>query len=169
MHAHDRLGLGTRGEERVPVVPVHAGQAQVRRDLREADRVHTAIGVPPDLRGRQFREDNGPLAHQVQPDSFVEINNFYTATIYEKGAEVIGMLKRLVGDAAYARALDLYFERHDGDAATIEDGYVYIRGRIKDVIVLSTGENVNPAPVEVAMLGDPRVDQVCRVGNRRSS
>jgi aminopeptidase N len=73
------------------------------------------------LRARQFREDSGPLAHPVRPESFVEINNFYTATVYEKGAEVIGMLKRLVGDDTYARALDLYFERHDGDAATIED------------------------------------------------
>ena len=73
------------------------------------------------LRARQFREDQGPLAHAVRPESFVEINNFYTATIYEKGAEVIGMLKRLVGDADYARALDLYFSRHDGQAATIED------------------------------------------------
>ncbi|WP_380058389.1 aminopeptidase N [Falsihalocynthiibacter sp. SS001] len=73
------------------------------------------------LRARQFREDNGPLAHPVRPESFVEINNFYTATVYDKGAEVIGMLKRLVGDDAYAKALDLYFERHDGDAATIED------------------------------------------------
>ncbi len=73
------------------------------------------------LRARQFREDGGPLAHAVRPDSFVEINNFYTATVYEKGAEVIGMLKRLVGDADYARALDLYFDRHDGEAATIED------------------------------------------------
>ncbi len=73
------------------------------------------------LRGRQFREDNGPLAHQVQPDSFVEINNFYTATIYEKGAELIGMMKTLVGHDAYYKALDVYFDRHDGDAATIED------------------------------------------------
>ncbi len=73
------------------------------------------------LRGRQFREDNGPLAHQVQPDSFVEINNFYTATIYEKGAELIRMMKTLVGDADYDKALDLYFTRHDGQAATIED------------------------------------------------
>uniref|UniRef100_UPI0002557D18 aminopeptidase N n=1 Tax=Oceanicola sp. S124 TaxID=1042378 RepID=UPI0002557D18 len=74
-----------------------------------------------DLRARQFREDNGPLAHPVRPESFQEINNFYTATVYEKGAEVIGMLKRLVGDAAYAKALDLYFDRHDGQACTIED------------------------------------------------
>ncbi len=73
------------------------------------------------LRARQFREDNGPLAHPVRPSSYVEINNFYTATVYEKGAELIGMLRRLVGAGGYARALDLYFERHDGDAATIED------------------------------------------------
>ena len=73
------------------------------------------------LRARQFREDGGPLAHAVRPDSFVEINNFYTATVYEKGAEVIGMLKTLVGDADYAKALNLYFSRHDGEAATIED------------------------------------------------
>ncbi|MCK8483871.1 aminopeptidase N [Aliiroseovarius sp. S2029] len=73
------------------------------------------------LRGRQFREDNGPLAHQVQPDSFVEINNFYTATIYEKGAELIGMMKTMVGEEEYYKALDLYFTRHDGEAATIED------------------------------------------------
>ena len=73
------------------------------------------------LRGRQFREDNGPLAHPVQPDSFVEINNFYTATIYEKGAEVIRMLHTLVGQDDYDKALDLYFDRHDGEAATIQD------------------------------------------------
>ena len=73
------------------------------------------------LRTRQFREDAGPLAHPVRPESFFEINNFYTATVYEKGAELIGMLKSLVGDQAYIRALNLYFDRHDGDAATIED------------------------------------------------
>ena len=84
------------------------------RDVKRIEDVLT-------LRGRQFREDAGPLAHPVRPESFVEINNFYTATVYEKGAEVIGMLKRLVGDADYARALDLYFDRHDGHAATIED------------------------------------------------
>ena len=73
------------------------------------------------LRARQFREDMGPLAHPVRPESYIEINNFYTATVYEKGAEVIGMLKRLVGDEGYRKALDLYFDRHDGQAATIED------------------------------------------------
>ncbi len=84
---------------------------------REVKRIEDVLT----LRARQFREDGGPLAHPVRPESFIEINNFYTATVYEKGAEVIGMLKRLVGDADYARALDLYFTRHDGHAATIED------------------------------------------------
>lgn len=72
------------------------------------------------LRARQFREDAGPLAHPIRPEEYIEINNFYTATVYEKGAEVIGMLKLLVGDEGYRRALDLYFERHDGQACTIE-------------------------------------------------
>ena len=74
-----------------------------------------------DLRGRQFTEDQGPLAHPVRPESFQEINNFYTATIYEKGADVIGMLRTLVGAKAYSKAVDLYFDRHDGQACTIED------------------------------------------------
>ena len=73
------------------------------------------------LRARQFREDAGPLAHNVRPEAYAEINNFYTATVYEKGAEVIGMLRRLVGPQAYRAALDLYFARHDGQACTIED------------------------------------------------
>ena len=73
------------------------------------------------LRARQFREDAGPLAHPVRPDSFVEINNFYTATVYEKGAELVRMLQVLVGDAGYRAALDAYFSRHDGQAVTIED------------------------------------------------
>ena len=73
------------------------------------------------LRARQFVEDAGPLAHPVQPQSYIEINNFYTATVYEKGAEVIGMLKTLVGEDGYRKATDLYFARHDGHAATVED------------------------------------------------
>ncbi len=73
------------------------------------------------MRSRQFREDSGPLAHAVRPEEYAEINNFYTATVYEKGAEVIGMLHALVGAQGYRRALDLYFERHDGQACTIED------------------------------------------------
>ncbi len=73
------------------------------------------------LRARQFPEDAGPLAHPVQPQSYIEINNFYTATVYDKGAEVIGMLRTLVGPEGYRKATDLYFERHDGQAATVED------------------------------------------------
>ena len=93
--------------------------AQFTSDMRGA--ATKRIGDVADLRGRQFTEDQGPLSHPVRPESFQEINNFYTATVYEKGAEVIGMLKLLVGDQGYAKALDLYFDRHDGDAATIED------------------------------------------------
>ncbi len=73
------------------------------------------------LRARQFREDAGPLAHNVRPESYVEINNFYTATVYEKGAEVIGMLRTLIGEDAYRAGCTLYFDRHDGQACTIED------------------------------------------------
>ena len=73
------------------------------------------------LRNRQYPEDNGPLAHPVRPESFVEINNFCTATVYVKGSEVISMLKSLVGDEDYYKSVSLYFDRHDGQAVTIED------------------------------------------------
>ena len=73
------------------------------------------------LRARQFREDGGPLAHPVRPQEYIEINNFYTATVYEKGAEVIRMLHTVIGPEAYRKGTDLYFERHDGQACTIED------------------------------------------------
>lgn len=72
------------------------------------------------LRARQFAEDNGPLAHPVRPDSYLKIDNFYTATIYEKGAELIRMLKAWLGDEMFRKGCDLYFERLDGTAATIE-------------------------------------------------
>jgi aminopeptidase N len=73
------------------------------------------------LRAYQFAEDAGPMAHPVQPDSYIEINNFYTTTIYEKGSEVIQMMKTLLGKEGFRLGMDLYFERHDGQAATIED------------------------------------------------
>ncbi|WP_332681417.1 aminopeptidase N [Bosea sp. (in: a-proteobacteria)] len=73
------------------------------------------------LRATQFSEDAGPLAHPVRPRAYKEINNFYTPTVYEKGAEVIRMLKVLIGDDAFERGMDLYFERCDGTAATIEE------------------------------------------------
>jgi len=72
------------------------------------------------LRARQFPEDAGPLAHPVRPSSYMKIDNFYTATIYEKGAEVIRMLKTLLGAEAFRKGMDLYFERHDGEATTVD-------------------------------------------------
>jgi aminopeptidase N len=73
------------------------------------------------LKSHQFAEDGGPLAHPVRPDSYHEINNFYTATVYEKGAEVIRMLRTLLGPEPFRAGMDLYFARHDGHAATVED------------------------------------------------
>ncbi len=72
------------------------------------------------LRGHQFVEDAGPLAHPVRPEVYREINNFYTATVYEKGAEVVRMVKALIGPEKFRKGMDLYFERHDGQAATVE-------------------------------------------------
>ena len=93
---------------------------------------------------QQFPEDAGPLAHNVRPEAYLEINNFYTATIYEKGAEVIRMLKVLIGDAAFAPGMDLYFARYDGTAATVEE----FIGCFAEV-------------------GGPRSDAVFRAGTRR--
>ncbi len=73
------------------------------------------------LKNRQFPEDAGPLAHPVRPASYIEINNFYTATVYEKGAELCRMLQTVLGRDGFRKGLDLYFERHDGEAATVED------------------------------------------------
>jgi aminopeptidase N len=73
------------------------------------------------LRARQFPEDAGPMAHPVRPESYVEVNNFYTATVYEKGAEVVRMIQTLVGREGFRRGMDLYFQRHDGQAVTTDD------------------------------------------------
>lgn len=73
------------------------------------------------LRAHQFPEDQGPLAHPVRPRRYREINNFYTATVYEKGSEVVRMIRTILGAKTFREGMDLYFERHDGDAATIED------------------------------------------------
>ncbi|MEO1748853.1 MAG: DUF3458 domain-containing protein, partial [Pseudomonadota bacterium] len=72
------------------------------------------------LRAHQFPEDAGPLAHPVRPQKYREINNFYTATVYEKGAELVRMLETILGKDGFRKGIDLYFKRHDGDAATIE-------------------------------------------------
>ncbi len=121
--------------------------AQFTSDMRSAP--VKRIGDVIDLRARQFAEDNGPLAHPVRPDSFQEINNFYTATVYEKGAELIGMLKRLVGDQAYAEALQLYFDRHDGQACTIEDWLTVFED--------STGRDLSQFKLWYEQAGTPRV------------
>ncbi|MFC3174922.1 aminopeptidase N [Novosphingobium bradum] len=73
------------------------------------------------LRAAQFPEDSGPLAHPIRPDSYQEISNFYTATVYNKGAEVIRMMRTMAGEARFRAGTDLYFARHDGEAATCED------------------------------------------------
>ena len=73
------------------------------------------------LRTAQFPEDAGPMAHPVRPDSYIEINNFYTATVYDKGAEVVRMMQTLVGRDGFAAGMKLYFERHDGQAVTCDD------------------------------------------------
>ncbi|WP_420005802.1 aminopeptidase N [Arenibacterium sp. LLYu02] len=121
--------------------------AQFTADMRSAPvkRIEDAI----ELRARQFPEDNGPLAHPVRPEEFQEINNFYTATVYEKGAEVIGMLKRLVGNEAYYKALDLYFDRHDGQACTIEDWITVFQD--------STGRDLGQFKNWYSQAGTPRL------------
>jgi aminopeptidase N len=73
------------------------------------------------LRAHQFPEDSGPMAHPIQPQSYIEINNFYTATVYEKGAEVVRMIQTLVGREGFCKGLELYFRRHDGQAVTTDE------------------------------------------------
>jgi aminopeptidase N len=73
------------------------------------------------LRARQFPEDEGPMAHPIRPESYISMDNFYTATVYEKGAEVIRMYRTLLGEAGFRKGMDLYFDRHDGQAVTCDD------------------------------------------------
>jgi aminopeptidase N len=87
----------------------------------QGSRAVKRIGDVRALRAAQFREDAGPLAHPVQPASYIAIDNFYTATIYNKGAEVIRMMHTLLGKAAFRCGMDLYFARHDNQAVTIDD------------------------------------------------
>jgi len=86
----------------------------------QRSRVVTRIGDVRGLRASQFVEDAGPLAHPVRPELYREINNFYTTTVYEKGAEVVRMIHTLLGPEKFRQGMDLYFERHDGEAATVE-------------------------------------------------
>ena len=84
------------------------------------------------LRTHQFAEDAGPMSHPVQPDAYMEINNFYTLTVYEKGAEVVGMIHSLLGDEKFRQGSDLYFSRHDGQAVTIEE-FVSAMEEVSDI------------------------------------
>jgi len=79
------------------------------------------IRVVRDLRSRQFPEDDGPMAHPIRPDHYAEINNFYTATVYQKGATIIRMYHTLLGESGFQKGMKLYFERHDGQAVTCDD------------------------------------------------
>jgi aminopeptidase N len=87
----------------------------------QGSRAVKRIGDVRVLRAAQFREDGGPLAHPVQPKSYLAIDNFYTSTVYNKGAEVIRMMATIIGRVAFRKGMDLYFLRHDNDAVTIED------------------------------------------------
>ncbi|MES2153017.1 MAG: aminopeptidase N [Pseudomonadota bacterium] len=87
----------------------------------DSGRAVTRIDQVRTLRQSQFPEDAGPMAHPVRPDSFVEINNFYTVTVYEKGAEVVRMIQTLVGREGFRKGMDLYFARHDGQAVECDD------------------------------------------------
>ena len=101
------------------------------------------------LRTYQFREDAGPLAHPPRPEEYIEINNFYTSTVYKKGAEVVGMLPRLVGAEGYRKALDLYFDRHDGQACTIEDWLTVFED--------ATGRDLSQFKLWYSSAGTPKV------------
>src|SRR5207249_7191852 len=87
----------------------------------QGSRAVERIGAVEYLRREQFAEDAGPMAHAVRPDEYQEINNFYTATVYEKGAELIRMQHALLGPERFRRGMDLYFRRHDGQAVTCDD------------------------------------------------
>ncbi|PTQ10829.1 aminopeptidase N [Sphingomonas oleivorans] len=101
------------------------------------------------LRAAQFPEDAGPLAHPIRPESYIEISNFYTATVYNKGAEVIRMLRTMLGAERFRQGSDLYFERHDGTAATCED---FVRA-MED----ASGEDLTDFRRWYSQAGTPRV------------
>src|SRR5205085_784651 len=101
------------------------------------------------LRAAQFPEDAGPLAHPVRPDSYIEIGNFYTATVYNKGAEVIRMLATVLGPDKFRAGTDLYFSRHDGEAATCDD---FVKA-LED----GSGVDLSPFKIWYSQAGTPKV------------
>jgi aminopeptidase N len=102
------------------------------------------------LRTHQFAEDGGPMAHPVRPDSYMEINNFYTMTVYHKGAEVIRMLHTMLGAETFRKGMDLYFQRHDGQAVTVED---FVRA-MED----ASGKDLKQFRFWYEQAGTPRLD-----------
>lgn len=102
------------------------------------------------LRDLQFSEDASPMAHPIRPDNYIEINNFYTMTVYEKGGEVIRMMNTLLGDETYRKATDLYFSRHDGQAATCDDF-------IKAIADASANKYMDQFKLWYSQAGTPRV------------
>ena len=105
------------------------------------------------LRAQQFPEDAGPMAHPIRPDAYLEISNFYTATVYEKGAEVVRMLQTLLGVEGFRRGLDLYFDRHDGQAATCD--------QFVAAMADSSGRNLDQFLLWYSQAGTPRVAVSC--------
>ncbi|MFU7527256.1 aminopeptidase N [Qipengyuania sp. ASV99] len=113
------------------------------------------------LRAAQFPEDAGPLAHPIRPDSYREISNFYTATVYNKGAEVIRMMRSMAGPERFRRGTDLYFDRHDGEAATCEDFVKAIEdgGEIDLANFRKWYSTAGTPVVKIEQRGRPRDDQ----------
>ena len=108
------------------------------------------------LRAAQFQEDAGPLAHPIRPDSYMEIANFYTATIYNKGAELIRMLHTLLGPEKFRAGTDLYFDRHDGQAVTCEDFVLALED--------ASGEDLSPFRLWYSQAGTPKVRAALQSG-----
>ena len=151
------------------------------------------------LRAAQFVEDAGPLAHPVRPETYKEINNFYTSTVYEKGSEVVRMVQTLIGREKFRAGMDLYFARHDGEAATVEQFIqcfaersgrdmtqfmrwyaqagtpeVTVRGRYdaaRKTFTLECGQSnsADAGPADERAHGDPAVARIGRQGRSRSA
>ena len=102
------------------------------------------------LRRHQFKEDAGPLSHPIQPKSYIEINNFYTATVYEKGAEVIRMIHTMIGKDNFRKGMDLYFKRHDGQAVTTQD--------FVNAMADASGKNLDQFKLWYDQNGTPKLD-----------
>jgi aminopeptidase N len=112
------------------------------------------------LRAAQFPEDSGPLAHPIRPESYIEISNFYTATVYNKGAEIIRMLHTILGQEKFRAGTDLYFERHDGEAATCED--------FVSALEEAGGVDLTQFRLWYSQAGTPRVTATLKQGEGRA-